>query len=172
MADVGCGPGQVARYLHDRGRDVLGVDLSPAMVAQARGHHPGLTFEVGSLLDLGVADGAWSGVTAFYSILHLTRDELGQAARELHRVLCPDGLLLLAFHVGQVGHVGGEVRHLDEWWGRPVSLDFRLFPTDVVAAALEDAGFSVEGRLERVPYPREVDTRRAYLLARKVAGAR
>ena len=34
--DMGCGPGHVARYLHERGVRVCGVDLSPAMVEQAR----------------------------------------------------------------------------------------------------------------------------------------
>src|SRR5215813_359354 len=28
--DMGCDPGHVARYLHERGGDVCGVDLSPA----------------------------------------------------------------------------------------------------------------------------------------------
>ena len=30
--DMGCGPGHVARYLHEHGVQVCGVDLSPAMV--------------------------------------------------------------------------------------------------------------------------------------------
>src|SRR5437773_6198242 len=34
VCDVGCGPGHVTAYLHERGLDVFGVDLSPEMVAQ------------------------------------------------------------------------------------------------------------------------------------------
>jgi trans-aconitate methyltransferase len=34
--DLGCGPGQVARYLHERGAKVQGIDLSPALVKAAR----------------------------------------------------------------------------------------------------------------------------------------
>src|SRR5919106_243783 len=33
--DMGCGPGHVARYLHERGVRVCGVDLSAAMVKRA-----------------------------------------------------------------------------------------------------------------------------------------
>lgn len=29
VADIGCGPGHVARYLHDRGVSIVGIDLSP-----------------------------------------------------------------------------------------------------------------------------------------------
>lgn len=33
VCDMGCGPGHVGRYLADRGVDVIGVDLSPGMLA-------------------------------------------------------------------------------------------------------------------------------------------
>ncbi|HWG11642.1 MAG TPA: methyltransferase domain-containing protein [Streptosporangiaceae bacterium] len=42
--------------------------------------------------------------------------------------------------------------------------DFRFHQPQDVAAALEAAGFTLRARLERVAYPAEVDTRRAYLL--------
>jgi SAM-dependent methyltransferase len=164
VADVGCGPGQVAAYLADRGVPTLGVDLSPGMVRVARRLHPRLEFRTGSLLELPTPDCAWAGVTAFYSIIHLEPDALPSACDEFYRVLVPDGLLLLAFHAGR------EVRHLDEWFGHPVSLDFYFFDPDDVADLLSSRRFSIEARLVRGRYPHEVDTRRAYLLARKVPG--
>ena len=36
ICDLGCGPGHVARYLHDAGASVFGLDLSPGMIEQAR----------------------------------------------------------------------------------------------------------------------------------------
>src|SRR5579871_3756970 len=38
--DLGCGPGQIARYLYERGVQVVGVDLSPEMVRTARTLNP------------------------------------------------------------------------------------------------------------------------------------
>ncbi len=35
ICDLGCGPGQIARYLHRLGAQTLGVDLSPNMVAES-----------------------------------------------------------------------------------------------------------------------------------------
>lgn len=55
VADVGCGPGHVTRYLVDLGVDAFGIDLSPEMVALARRDHPGLRFEVGTMTDLDPA---------------------------------------------------------------------------------------------------------------------
>ena len=36
VCDMGCGPGHVARYLHDAGTIVFGLDLSEKMLEQAR----------------------------------------------------------------------------------------------------------------------------------------
>src|SRR5262250_1364895 len=41
VADLGCGPGHVARYLHERGVTMVGIDLSPGMIAQAEQLNPG-----------------------------------------------------------------------------------------------------------------------------------
>ena len=62
VCDMGCGPGHVARYLHERGVDVLGMDLSPGMVAEARRLNPGIAFHEGSMLALDEADNAWAGI--------------------------------------------------------------------------------------------------------------
>jgi SAM-dependent methyltransferase len=162
VADVGCGPGQVARWLHERGLPVLGVDLSPEMVAVARRHHPGIDFRVGTMLALDAADGAWGGIVAFYSIIHLPPGDLPAALGEFHRVLRPGGLLLVAFHVGQ------ERVHVEEFLERPVSIDFYFLEPAAVAAALAATGFTVEARVERRPVtPDEAQTQRCYLLARR-----
>jgi hypothetical protein len=41
------------------------------------------------------------------------------------------------------------------------------FEPPQIAEALETAGFCIQASLERVNYPGEVETRRAYLLARR-----
>lgn len=162
VADLGCGPGHVARYLADRGADVVGLDLSPEMVAQARTLHPGIRFVVGDLAALEAADGAWAGAVAYYSLIHLPRGAVAAALREIARALRPGASLLVAFHVGD------ETRHMDEWWGHPVNIDFVFFGTDEMTAWLREAGFTVGEVTEREPYPNvEAQTRRAYVLATK-----
>lgn len=160
--DLGCGPGHVARYLHERGVRVLGVDLSPAMVELARRLNPGIEFRQGNMLSLDVGEGAWGGIAAFYSIIHIPRSEVSAALVEMKRVLRPGGLLLLAFHFGD------ETVHLDEWWGHPVSVNFLFFRPDKMATSLRAAGFELEEIVEREPYPQvEHQSRRAYIFARK-----
>ncbi|MFL5802521.1 MAG: class I SAM-dependent methyltransferase [Roseiflexaceae bacterium] len=162
ICDMGCGPGQVAHYLHERGARVLGIDLSPRMVELARQLTPGVEFRQGNMLALDVDEAAWGGIAAFYSIIHIPRDQVADALRELRRALRPGGLLLLAFHLGQ------EIRHLDEWWGKQVSVDFLFFERAEMENYLRAAGFEIEESIEREPYEGvEVTTRRAYIFARK-----
>ena len=153
VADVGCGPGHVTRHLAARHRAVVGVDLSPAMVEIARGAAPSLSFEVGSMLDLPVADGAWSGIVAFYSIIHLTPAERARAFREF--APRPGTGRLGAGVVPRLGSgpAGGQPPALSQWFGSPVDLDsFYLDPADVTAD-LAAAGFSVAATTLRSPVP-------------------
>ena len=161
VCDVGCGPGHLARYLHDRGVDASGLDLSPGMIALARGLNPGLTFRIGDLRALPFASGELAGIAAFYSIIHVPRGEVVEALRGMARVLRPGGRLLLAFHVGS------EVRRVDELWGEPLCLDFVFFEALEMRGYLEAAGLEVAEVVERGPYPDvEAQTRRAYVFAR------
>ena len=163
ICDLGCGVGQVAGYLHSRGAPVCGIDLSTEMIKQARRLNPDIVFHQGNMLALtDVAENAFGGIAAFYSIIHIPRASIVEALKEIKRVLCPGGRLLLTFHIGQ------KDLHLAEWWDKPVSLDFYFFETEEMKDRLTNAGFALEEVIERDPYPDiEVQTRRAYLFARK-----
>ncbi len=162
ICDLGCGPGQIARYLHRKGVETLGVDLSPKMVAEAKRLNPEIEFHQGDMLALPDPDNSWGGIAAFYCIIHIPRDRLVGALREMRRVLKPGGVLLITFHIG------GEVRHMDEFFGKTVDLDFAFYQSAEMESWLKEAGFELEETLTRQPNPEvEVATQRAYLFARK-----
>jgi SAM-dependent methyltransferase len=162
--DMGCGPGHIARYLHERGVHICGVDLSPAMIDRASRLTPGVEFRQGDMLALDTPAGTWAGIAALYSIIHIPRGDMVRALGELRRVLRPGGLLLLAFHIGD------DAIHLDEWWGQKVCVDFFLFRPEEIAGYLRATGFEVDEIVEREPYPDvEHQSRRAYIFARRPA---
>jgi len=97
VADIGCGTGRVTAHLNALGLTVSGIDLSPGMIAVARQSHPGLRFDVGSMLALDLPDSILGGVLAWYSTIHLPDERLPEAFAEFSRVLAPAGHLLLAF---------------------------------------------------------------------------
>lgn len=162
--DIGCGSGHVARYLHEHGAQICGIDLADEMIARARDLNPGIPFEQGDMRALQMPDSHLAAITAFYSLIHIPPADMVTVLRELRRVLQPDGLLLAAFHIGD------STVHLDEWWGHEVSADFHFFQSDQMRAWLESAGFEIEEIIERDPYPEiEHQSRRAYIFARRSA---
>src|SRR5262249_44838454 len=147
ICDLGCGPGQVARYLHDQGAATFGLDLSEGMLAQARALNPGIEFRQGNMLALDDTDESWGGAAAVYSLIHIPRGRLPQALAELRRVLRPGGSLLAAVHYGE------QTMHRDEWWGHEVSVDFIFFEPAALEQAVRAAGFVVDQLTVREPYP-------------------
>lgn len=162
VADVGCGPGHIARFVHELGLPVCGVDLSPAMCALARTRNPGATIYQAAMDAIPVDDAAWSAIVAFYALCHIPKAELPAVFAEFARVLRPEGLLLVAFHGGD------EVQHVDEELGAAVDLDFHFHEAATLSGLLNAAGFDVQVTVERRAYqPWEVATRRVYVQARR-----
>jgi len=142
VADVGCGPGYVTGFLHDAGVDVFGIDLSPEMIAIARRDYPGLRFEVGTMTDLDLADDSVVGIVAFWSVIHVPDHAIPGVFEQFRRVLRPQGLLLVGFHVGD------ETRHSSEGCtGRPINVDSHHRRPDTMTGWLRDAGFTIEAEL-------------------------
>ena len=159
--DLGCGPGHIARYLSDHGLSVAGIDLSSQMIEAARRLNPGIEFRQGNIASLPVEDESLAGMVAFYSLIHFQEAQLFLVLQELFRVLQPKGLLFLSFHEGQ------EVRHLEDFLGKSVSLNFYFFERAKMERYLKEVGFEIEESLTRSPYSGEVETQRSYIMARK-----
>jgi ubiquinone/menaquinone biosynthesis C-methylase UbiE len=160
VLEVGCGTGRITDQLHRLGLDVAGMDLSPNMIEVAQREHPHLRFDVGSMEALDAGDSSLAGIVAWYSIIHTPPHQLSKIFAELHRVLMPEGLLLLAFQAGN------ERVRLEQAYGHSVSYDaYRLDP-DMVAGMLVEANFEVDVRVHRAPMGYE-STPQAFLLARK-----
>ena len=85
VCDMGCGPGHVARYLQSVGASVFGLDISSAMVEQARRLNPGIRFQVGDMLALDRANGTLAGIVSFYAIVNIPKQSLPTIFREMFR---------------------------------------------------------------------------------------
>lgn len=97
VADLGCGPGHAINHLSELGLAAIGFDLSPGQIAEARNAFPHLTFQVGDLTALDLADSSVGGIVSRYSVIHLHPTRLGDVFEQWMRVLEPAAPVLVSF---------------------------------------------------------------------------
>ena len=159
VADVGCGPGRAAALMADHGLNVLGVDVSPAMLAIASAAHPHIKFAEGQLDALPIESGELAGVVCWYSIIYTPRHRLIEAFEELARVLIPGGHLLLAFQAE------GDPVHREDAFGSGLPLtSYRHSVSDVVSR-LEESGFRISATVIREPELEHETTPQGFVVA-------
>src|ERR1700753_1688691 len=77
VLDLGCGSGiPTARVLTERGHSVVGVDVSEKMLELARQQVPEAEFRQTDMRTLEFDDGSFEAVTAYFSLLMLSRAEI------------------------------------------------------------------------------------------------
>jgi ubiquinone/menaquinone biosynthesis C-methylase UbiE len=101
VLDVGCGPGRDALLLAQHKLTVLAIDLSAAMLDEARTrcqNQPGaerITFRQMDMHALKLPENACAGLWASASFLHIPKHENTAVLKELLRVLVPGGPIML-----------------------------------------------------------------------------
>ena len=105
VLDAGCGTGRVAIELARRGRDVVGVDLDPAMLDLARSKAPDLTWIEGDLASTIVTDAAGAqrqfdaAVAAGNVMIFLERGTEAAVVANIAEHLRPGGALVAGFQL-------------------------------------------------------------------------
>jgi trans-aconitate 2-methyltransferase len=94
ILDLGCGTGHLAAQIAERGADVVGLDSSPSMVAQARQNFPKMKFLLADARNFQV-EGLFDAIFS-NAVLHWVL-EPEEAIRSMAAALKPGGRLALEF---------------------------------------------------------------------------
>jgi SAM-dependent methyltransferase len=114
VLELGCGAGVPCTAALAEQHDVLGVDVSAAQLTLARRNVPQARFLKEDMTCLRLPSGSFDAVTAFYSVVHVPREEQAALFTRIAGWLRPGGLLLAA--LGCKGTNGVE----DDWLGAPM----------------------------------------------------
>ena len=135
VLDLGCGPGVPStRVLADR-FEVTGVDFSETQLDAARRNVPEASLVHGDLMHVDFAPGSFDGVTAFYSIIHVPREEHGPLFQRVSRWLVPGGLFLATLSATDDPDWNGD------WLGQPMF--FSGYEADVNRELVAAANFDL-----------------------------
>lgn len=146
VLDLGCGKGRFATPLRRRGAEVVGIDLSAAML----GHATGIDRARASARRLPFAAGAFDAVVAVEVLEHV--GAVGPVLAEARRVLRPGGRLViidknvLAIDARRPWLPAAAIKWLDErrgLWMYPhrSPVRERWFVPQALRRAIEGAGF-------------------------------
>lgn len=114
VLDMACGAGRHLRELGRSGVEAVGLDLSAALIREARRSSPDAWLVRGDMRHLPFADAAFGGLTSFFTSFGYfeTPAEDQRVAREIRRVLRPGGRFMLDFF--NVDRVRDELIPYDE----------------------------------------------------------
>ena len=115
ILELGCGSGvPTTRQLAEK-LAVTGVDISAKQVELAQKQVPTAKFIHSDMMQLDFPDGSFDAVAAFYSMIHVPRQEQAELLGKIRSWLRPGGLL-----VATMGAHSTEAYLTDDFLGRPM----------------------------------------------------
>jgi ubiquinone/menaquinone biosynthesis C-methylase UbiE len=95
VLDAGCGAGVPISHMLGEHFEVTGVDFSEAQIELAKQNVPGAKFLCEDMTKLSFPDHTFDGITSYYAIIHIPREEHQGLLANFYRMLKPGGLALL-----------------------------------------------------------------------------
>lgn len=160
VLDAGCGPGWYSEWLLKRGAEVTALDVSPAMLAQARKRLGDRADLVWADLErpLPFVDASFDAIVSGL-VLEYVHD-WHSTMREFYRVLKPGGVLVFSCQhpfADFCRHTETDYYDIalvsDEWssFGGKVTVPFYRRPLSDIIEAVIESGFRLERLLEPRP---------------------
>ncbi|KUI64161.1 Demethylmenaquinone methyltransferase [Cytospora mali] len=137
FVDIGCGTGRpVCSSLADAGHDVLGIDVSSAMINAARERVPNAKFEQIDFRNFNPPQQSLDAASVYFSMIaDVTQQEIKGFIADIYRALKPGGLFVFATLPLDVQ--GVQVK----WMGRPMTVS--SLAHEVAVETIRTVGFEL-----------------------------
>ncbi|MFX1569059.1 MAG: class I SAM-dependent methyltransferase [Promethearchaeota archaeon] len=143
ILDAGCGAGiPTAKFLVEKGFNVIGIDLSDKMLSLARKNTPDATFLKMDINDITFNKNTFDGIISVYTLFHIPRGNHQEIFRRFYEILKPGGVIML-----NIGIAESEGKSI--FFGVPIF--WSNYNPKTTLDLVKKAGFSIifEGVLER-----------------------
>lgn len=117
LLDVGCGAGIPTTGRLAKRFDVTGVDISPGQIARARKNVANARFVTSDIAKVDFPPDSFDAVTAFFSIVHVPREEQQAVFRSIVRWLRPGGVFMGSLSASGKGQAAS---YEDDFFGAPM----------------------------------------------------
>lgn len=108
VLEIGCGPGNISRYLLSKRPDLrlLGTDIAPNMVQLAAVNNPTATFMQLDCREIHQLTQSFNGIIIGFCIPYINETEVQQLITDCRNLLTENGVLYLSFVEGASSQSG------------------------------------------------------------------
>jgi cyclopropane fatty-acyl-phospholipid synthase-like methyltransferase len=110
VLDIGCGPGNITRYLFSKRPDlkIRGIDVAPEMVRLAQSNNPTTSFQVLDARDILKLTDKFDGIICGFCLPYLSQKDCAKLISDSYSLLKENGVLYLSAIEGNYGQSGYE----------------------------------------------------------------
>ncbi|HKG53900.1 MAG TPA: class I SAM-dependent methyltransferase [Anaerolineales bacterium] len=136
VLDAGCGAGIPISQMLSEHFEVMGVDFSEAQIERAKKNVPNAKFLCEDMTKLSFPENSFDGITSYYAIIHIPREEHQPLLANFHRILKPGGVALLCLGAENL------IDDIDENY-LGTRMYWSHYDTETYLKMLKDCGFSI-----------------------------
>ena len=167
ILDAGCGPGNISRYLMEKRPDlqILGIDLSPNMLALARKNNPSGDFRKMDCRNIAQLNQEFDGIVAGFCLPYLSEEETKKFIEDAAAKLKSGGLIYLSTMEDDPERSGWKTSSS----GKKPELYIRYYEATSLVKALEENQLKVlDVRRVKNPQEEEETCQDLLLIAKKI----
>lgn len=103
VLEVGCGPGNITKYLLSKRPDLIieGIDISPNMIALAKTNNPPANFKVMDSRNIATIKRKYDAIVCGFCIPYFSESDLTKFIRNCKNLMSNNGILYLSFVEGE-----------------------------------------------------------------------
>jgi ubiquinone/menaquinone biosynthesis C-methylase UbiE len=166
VLELGCGPGNITKYLLTKRPDfeIDAVDVAPNMIALAQQNNPTAQCKVMDVREIDCIQKPYNAIVCGFCIPYLSATDVSKLIADCHHLLLQNGVFYLSF-------VAGDYTQSDYQKGSSGDrVYFYYHSLESVVESFEKQGFSVDN-LIAMKYPKNDNTEEIHtiIIARKTA---
>jgi len=116
ILDIGCGPGNITRYLLDKRPDfkITGIDLAPNMLDLAKKNNPAAEFLLMDCRNINSIKKKFDGIVIGFCIPYLSKNECAKLISDCKKLLNENGTLYFSVIEGNYNDSGFQTSSNDK----------------------------------------------------------
>lgn len=136
VIDLGCAGGKDSEWFEKNGYSYIGVDISEAMITEAKKRHPNSKFLQQDFYHLDFPQSSFDGFWSVCSLLHVPKDLINTVLSNIKIILKPGAIGFIAIKQGQ-----GQA--IQQWQQTGQNRFFVYYEQDEFGKILTGQGFNI-----------------------------